>query len=65
MSVFVMALEGLSVGVAELFNRAFRLVAMIRLGKASARDIDELLEVLVNLHYEVIERGRRVDALMN
>ena len=41
--VLVIALEELSeASVVELFNRTFRLVAMIRLGRASARDIDEL-----------------------
>ena len=57
MLVFVMALEELSeASVVELFNRAFRLVAVIRLGRASARDIDELWEVLTNLHYEATEK---------
>lgn len=40
--VFVTALEELSVDVAKLFNKAFRLVTMIRLGRVSERNIDEL-----------------------
>ena len=50
---------------AELFNGTFKLVAMIRTRRANARDADRLWKVLVNLYYEVTEKGRHVDTLMN
>ena len=48
-----------------LFDEAFRLIMLIRLGRARAEDIDALWEILTNIQYEVTRRGRRVRVLMN
>ena len=48
-----------------LFDEAFRLIMLIRLGRARAEDIDALWEILTNIQYEVTRRGRRVKVLMN
>ena len=61
-----MAIEELSeLNIAELFDYAFKLIAMIRLGKARAEDIDTLWEILTNIQYEVTRRCRQIEALMN
>ena len=63
---FNMVIEELSeINVRWLFNETFRLVMLIRLGRARTEDIDALWEILINIQYEVTRRGRRVRVLMN
>ena len=61
-----MAIEELNeLNMEKLFNDAFRLIILIRFGRARTEDIDVLWEILTNIQYEVARRYRRIETLMN